>query len=120
MGEEAFSSALLARLADFFTEEAIQWPRRLWDVGSVLALEEMCEIGAWEAHGVLSPSAADWQRKELIRIIGPDVGLGERELRRELTQVGGFRNLARPGGGWSSWFSTHAMAIWNGGRTRLR
>lgn len=87
MGEEAFSSALLARLADFFTEEAIQWPRRLWDVGSVLALEEMCEIGAWEAHGVLSPSAADWQRKELIRIIGPDVGLGERELRRELTQV---------------------------------
>lgn len=85
--DEAYSAALLARLADFFTEEAISWPRRLWDVGSVLALEEILEAGSWETRGVLSAGAVDWQRNELRRIIGPDVGLGTGELRRELTQT---------------------------------
>ena len=88
---ETYDTLVLARLADFFTEDAIQWPRRLWDVGSILALEEIYEAGSWEAQGVLSPAAVDWQRKELIRVIGPDVGLGDRELRSELTTVLGKR-----------------------------
>jgi hypothetical protein len=33
-----YAASLLARLADFFTEDAIQWPRRLWDVGSVASV----------------------------------------------------------------------------------
>ncbi|HET9893920.1 MAG TPA: hypothetical protein VFQ44_03200 [Streptosporangiaceae bacterium] len=37
--------------------------------------------------GVLSPAATDWQRNELRRAIGPDAGLGERELRQELTAI---------------------------------
>jgi hypothetical protein len=82
-----YDSFLLARLADFFTEDAIQWPRRLWDVGSVLALEEVWEAGTWESLGVLTPAAVDWQRNELRKVIGPDVGLGDRELRRELTAI---------------------------------
>lgn len=88
---DRYDALLLARLADFFTEDAIQWPRRLWDVGSILALEEICEAGSWESQGVLSPAAVDWQRNELKRVIGPDVGLGDRELRRELTTVLGKR-----------------------------
>lgn len=82
-----YDRALLARLADYFTEDAIQWPRRLWDVGSLLGLEEILEAGAWEALGVLSPAAVDWQRRELRKVIGPDLGLGDRELRRELGRV---------------------------------
>src|SRR5262249_44817674 len=31
--------------------------------------------------------ATDWQRCELRAVTGPDVGLGERELRRELTEL---------------------------------
>lgn len=86
-GGKLYDALLLARLADFFTEDAIQWPRRLWDVGSILALEEIWEAGSWESQGVLSPAAVDWQRNELKRVVGPDVGLGDRELRRELTTV---------------------------------
>ncbi|WP_281419738.1 hypothetical protein [Paractinoplanes toevensis] len=29
-----------ARMIDFFTLEGLPWPRRLWDVGSLLALED--------------------------------------------------------------------------------
>lgn len=76
---------LLARLAEFVAEGAVPWPRRLWDIGSVLSLEELWEAGRWEARGVLTAAATDWQRNELRAIVGRDVGLGERELRRELT-----------------------------------
>jgi hypothetical protein len=86
-GPDRYAPHVLARLADFFAEEAVSWPRRLWDVGSLLALEELWESGRWEAVGVLSPAATDWQRNELRKVIGPDVGLGERELRRQLTGV---------------------------------
>lgn len=72
-------------MADFFTDEGTPWARRLWDVGSVLALEELWEAGYWQANGVLAQTACDWQRNELSALIGPDRGLGDKELRRELT-----------------------------------
>ncbi|MFE7951487.1 hypothetical protein [Streptomyces sp. NPDC057426] len=78
---------MLARMADFFTDEGTPWPRRLWDIGSVLALEELWEAGHWQAHNVLSASACDWQRNELKALIGPDQGLGDRELRREINTL---------------------------------
>lgn len=74
-------------MIDFFTLDGTPWPRRLWDIGSLLALEELCESGTWAAQRVLSPAACDWQRSELRGIIGPDVGLGERDLRREITAL---------------------------------
>lgn len=86
-GRDGYAGAVLARLTDFFSEEAIQWPRRLWDVGSLLALQELWEAGSWESLNVLSPAATDWQRGQLQKVIGPDIGLGERELRSELTSV---------------------------------
>lgn len=72
-------------MSDFFTDEGTPWARRLWDIGSVLALEELWEAGYWKAHGVLSQTACDWQRIQLNALIGPDRGLGDRDLRRELT-----------------------------------
>ncbi|UXY24943.1 hypothetical protein N8I84_41625 (plasmid) [Streptomyces cynarae] len=72
-------------MSDFFTDEGTPWARRLWDIGSVLALEELWEAGYWQAHGVLSQAACDWQRIQLNALIGPDRGLGDRDLRRELT-----------------------------------
>ncbi|MEU5099825.1 hypothetical protein [Streptomyces sp. NPDC020996] len=74
-------------MADYFTDEGTPWARRLWDMGSVLALEELWEAGYWQAHGVLSQTACDWQRNELSALIGPDRGLGDRELRKELTDL---------------------------------
>src|SRR6476620_8304589 len=76
-----------ARLIDFFALEGLQWPRRLWDVGSLLALEEMLEASSWARHRVLSVVAVDWQRRHLLKVIGPDLGLGDQELRAELTSL---------------------------------
>ncbi|MGW4639989.1 hypothetical protein ACWEN6_15740 [Sphaerisporangium sp. NPDC004334] len=78
-------------MIDFFKEDSAPWARRLWDVGSLLALEELWEVGTWQARGVLSSVACDWQRAQLRVLIGPDRGLGERELRKEITDL-----LARP------------------------
>ncbi|MGI5508837.1 hypothetical protein [Streptomyces sp. CA-106131] len=84
---DPYARHVLARMADFVTDEGTPWARRLWDIGSVLALEELWEAGYWQAHGVLAATACDWQRHELGALIGPDRGLGDRELRRELTQL---------------------------------
>ncbi|MFF3878961.1 integrase [Streptomyces sp. NPDC001978] len=84
---DPYARHVLARMADFFTDEGTPWARRLWDIGSVLALEELWEAGHWQAHGVLAATACDWQRNELSALIGPDRGLGDKELRRELTQL---------------------------------
>ncbi|MFF0094678.1 integrase [Streptomyces canus] len=82
---DPYARHVLARMSDLFTDEGTPWARRLWDIGSVLALEELWEVGYWQAHGVLTPAACDWQRNELNALIGPDRGLGDRDLRRELT-----------------------------------
>ncbi|MFG1919746.1 integrase [Micromonospora sp. NPDC048898] len=82
---DEYDRHVLARMTDFFTLDGLPWPRRLWDIGSLLALEELHEAGAWERQHVLSTAAVDWQRGELSRIIGPDVGLGAKDLRREVT-----------------------------------
>ncbi|MFI7284846.1 integrase [Micromonospora chersina] len=78
---------VIARMIDFFTIDGTPWPRRLWDVGSLLALEELWEASAWASQKVLSPAACDWQRNQLRAVVGPDVGLGEKELRKELTAL---------------------------------
>lgn len=87
---------VLARLTDYCMTEGIPWTRRLWDVGSTLALEELWEAGRWQAQKVLSPAAVSWQRAEIRRLIGPDCGLGHRELRRELNQLLSCGNITDP------------------------
>lgn len=85
--DRAFSRHVLARLTDYFLVEGIPWTRRLWDVGSILALEELWEACTWQSRKVLSPAAVSWQRAELRRLVGPDAGMGDRELRKELVAL---------------------------------
>lgn len=85
--DPAFAQHVLARLTDYFVVEGIPWTRRLWDVGSILALEELWEACTWQSRKVLAPSAVSWQRAELRRLVGPDAGMGDRELRRELVAL---------------------------------
>lgn len=51
--QSAFSKHVLARLLEF-TSARSPWNRRLWNVGSILALEEVYEAGRWVDGGVLS------------------------------------------------------------------
>ncbi|MFF0754565.1 integrase [Streptomyces sp. NPDC004267] len=85
--QDSYARHALARMSDFFADERTPWPRRLWDIGSVLALEELWEAGHWQAHNVLSSSACDWQRHELKAILGRDAGLGDKDLRKEITNL---------------------------------
>jgi hypothetical protein len=75
-----------ARLRDFFADTT-PWPRRLWDVSSVLALREAHEAGRWQARQVLSAGAVTWYLRALERQLGPDRGLGESKLRKLLTTL---------------------------------
>jgi len=59
--------------------------RRLWEVSGVLALREAAEAGDWSRMAVLSPGAVSWYLRNLERQLGPDRGLGDSQLRKELT-----------------------------------
>jgi hypothetical protein len=73
-----------ARLRDFFADTT-PWPRRLWDISSVLALREAHEAARWHARRVLSTGAVTWYLRALERQLGPDRGLGDSKLRSLLT-----------------------------------
>ena len=81
----AYSQHVITRLLDF-TSPKTPWPRRLWDIGSFLALEELYEAGTWVDHHVLRQAAVDWQRHELERLLGDDPALGSKPFRKELQE----------------------------------
>jgi len=81
-----YAAHVTARLLDFFADTT-PWPRRLWDISSVLALQEAWEAGDWQREQVLGASAVGWYLHTLERQIGPDRGLGDSLLRKELTQL---------------------------------
>jgi hypothetical protein len=78
-----FGGHFAARLLDF-TADTTPWQRRLWNVGTVLALREVCEAGQWIGAQVLSPAALHWLCRDLERLAGDDTGVGEPEVRRQL------------------------------------
>ncbi|MFI5736125.1 integrase [Kribbella sp. NPDC051587] len=82
--DSAFAQHVLARMTDYFLSEGVPWTRRLWDIGSILGLEELAEACEWQSRKVLSSTAVAWQRAQLQGLVGPDKGIGDRELRREL------------------------------------
>jgi hypothetical protein len=84
MLNDPYASHVWARLGDFFLDTS-PWPRRLWDVSTVLALQEAWEAGDWQEQKVLSEGAVRWYVRELEAQLGPDPGLGDRDLRKELT-----------------------------------
>jgi len=75
-----------ARLLDF-TGDTTPWQRRLWSLGTALALREVYEAGPWVDAQVLSPAALQWLCRDLERLAGDDAGLGAPEVRRQLREV---------------------------------
>jgi hypothetical protein len=88
-----YAQHVVARLLDFFADTS-PWPRRLWEVSSVLALQEAAEAGEWVRMRVLSQGAVSWYLRALERQLGPDRGLGDTQLRKELTTL--LRSLLAP------------------------
>ncbi|MFI5932632.1 integrase [Actinoplanes sp. NPDC051494] len=83
---DPYPAHVAARLLDFFADTT-PWPRRLWDVSSLLALSEAYEAGDWQRQNVLSAGAVSWYLHALERMLGPDQGLGDGKMRKELTQL---------------------------------
>lgn len=75
-----------ARLLEL-TGETTPWQRRLWSLGTVLALRELLEAGPWADAQALSPAALQWYCRDLERLAGDDAGLGAPEVRRQLREV---------------------------------
>jgi hypothetical protein len=102
LAQDPYGRHVLARLADFFADTT-PWPRRLWQVSSLLALEEAAEAGAWLANRALSTEAVSWYLRSIQRQAGPDLGLGDAGLRREVNALLGSslapnsRQSASPG-----------------------
>jgi hypothetical protein len=82
----AYSRHVATRIKDFTTAKA-PWSRRLWDVGTFLALDELHEAGTWVPRKVLAQAAVDWQRHAMERILGEDPAVGSPAFRRELREV---------------------------------
>jgi hypothetical protein len=83
LAADSYARHVVARLLDFFADTS-PWPRRLWEVSSVLALQEAAEAGDWVRMRVLSQGAVSWYLRALERQLGPDRGLGDTQLRKEL------------------------------------
>ena len=84
--DDPYAAHVTSRLLDYFADTT-PWPRRLWDISSVLALHEAWEAGDWQRKQALSNSAVSWFLHTLERVLGPDRGLGDSQLRKELTQL---------------------------------
>ncbi|MFF3039191.1 integrase [Arthrobacter citreus] len=84
--DDTYSRHVVARLFDFFSDEA-PWPRRLWDAGAVLALKELADASAWVDAHVLGSASVNWLGGDLSRILGKDSGIGDKELRQQLQVV---------------------------------
>lgn len=83
----SFGEHIAARLLEF-SADTTPWPRRLWDLGGVLALREVFEAGTWLDAQVLSDAAMRWLcRASEKLVVGDDRGLGEQEVRRQLRDV---------------------------------
>ena len=83
LGSPGYGGHLAARLLEF-TADTTPWQRRLWCLGTVLALRETCEAGQWIDAQVISPAALQWLCRDLERTAGDDSGIGEPEVRRQL------------------------------------
>jgi hypothetical protein len=64
------------------------WQRRLWDLGTVLALREAVEAADWVGRRVLSTAATSWYAHEsLLPRLGSDAAIGDGQVRRSLRDV---------------------------------
>lgn len=82
----AFGRRFVTRSLDF-TADTTPWQRRLWSLGTVMALREVYEAGPWVDAQVLSPAASHWLCRDLERVAGDDSGVGAPEVRRQLQEA---------------------------------
>lgn len=71
-----FDTHVCARLGDYFGQ-GVQWQRRLWRVGAVLALREIAEASDGVAQGALSPESFTWLSKRTRENLRRDPGLSD-------------------------------------------
>lgn len=71
---QTYDRVVFTRLLDFFAPQA-PWQRRLWDIGSLLSLEETLEAAEAVAEGVLTDTAFDYLRHSVGVSIGQDPGI---------------------------------------------
>jgi hypothetical protein len=78
---------LKARICELL-ESWQPWQRRLWDLGTVLALREAVEAADWVSRHVLSQGATAWYAREsLLPRLGRDAAIGDGQIRRQLNEV---------------------------------
>lgn len=78
---------LKARICELL-ESWQPWQRRLWDLGTVLALREAVEAADWVSRHVLSPAATSWYAREsLLPRLGRDAAIRDGQIRRQLHEV---------------------------------
>lgn len=79
-----FDELVAERVGEFFGNNR-PWHRRLWSVGSIRYLREVAEATAAVQQGVLSESAVGRLLKEARNQLGPDLGMGGRDVRQVIT-----------------------------------
>ncbi|GAA4240583.1 hypothetical protein GCM10022254_65820 [Actinomadura meridiana] len=78
---------LKARICELL-ESWQPWQRRLWDLGTVLALREAVEAADWVSRHVLSQGSTSWYAREsLLPRLGTDPAIGDGQIRRHLNEV---------------------------------
>ncbi|MFC4008030.1 hypothetical protein ACFOY2_12415 [Nonomuraea purpurea] len=61
------------------------WHRRLWDLGTVLAMREAVEAADWVDRHVLSQKAMSWcVRNSLLPRLATDSAIGDGQIRRQI------------------------------------
>ena len=75
-----------SRLLDYFGRRT-PWQRRLWNVGSILALRETIEAAELTRRGHLTSKSLKDLTGSLKRKLGRDSGVGEAGLRRHLQRT---------------------------------
>ena len=88
-----YDEHVTSRLLDFFGDTT-PWPRRLWDIGTILALKEVLEAGSAAVEGVLSDKALRDLCQTTEVVAGQDPGVGTKEEHRLLQ--GCLRTNLRP------------------------
>ena len=83
LSQDPYLEVVVARLLDFFGRET-PWPRRLWGVGSLLALEEAVEAAGFCQRGQFLPGTVGPLFEATGRQVLADEGLGEGPFRDEL------------------------------------
>ena len=81
-----YTQHVVTRLTDFFTFDS-RWHRRLWNVGLVMALDELDQAIEGRQQGVLSEESVKWLAESIKSRLKGDPGVGSEQQRETLTKL---------------------------------